>query len=122
MKPTMFSLLAIGVVAVGLTAYAQNAGQPAPQAQGPGRGGAPYAWCDQNGDGICDRTGMPVGQGRGQMMSPGMRGQQGWGMGRGMGGGMGRGMRGVGRGMSCPYRQSAQSTAPSAQPAPAPAK
>ena len=122
MKPTLFSLLAIGVVAVGLTAYAQNASQPAPQVQGPGRGGAPYAWCDRNGDGICDVTGMPVGQGRGQMMSPGMRGQQGWGMGRGMGGGMGRGMRGVGRGMSCPYRQSAQSMAPSAQPAPAPAK
>jgi hypothetical protein len=110
MKPTMFSLLTIGVVAVGLTASAQNAGQPAPQAQGPGRGGAPYAWCDQNGDGICDRTGMPVGQGRGQMTSPGMAG-----VGRGMGAGMGRGM-------ACPYRQRAQSMAPSAQPAPAPAK
>lgn len=130
MKPTMSSLLAIGVVAVGLTAYAQNAGQPAPQAQGPGRGGAPYAWCDQNGDGICDRTGMPVGQGRGQMMSPGMgRGMAG--VGRGMGAGMGRGTRagmgrgmaaGMGRGMACPYRQGAQSMAPSAQPAPAPAK
>ena len=126
MKPTLLSLLAIGVVTVGLTAYAQNTSQPNPQVQGPGRGGAPYAWCDRNGDGICDVTGMPVGQGRGQMMSPGMRGQQGWGMGRGVGrgmiGGMGRGMRGVGRGMSCPYRQSAQSMAPSAQPAPAPAK
>jgi len=118
MKPILLSLLAIGVATVGLTAFAQNTNQPNPQVQGQGRGGAPYAWCDRNGDGICDVTGRPVGQGRGQMMSPGMRGQQGGGMGRGMGGGMGRGMRG----MSCPYRQSAQSMAPSAQPAPAPAK
>ena len=118
MKPTLLSLLGIGVVAVGLTAFAQNTSQPNPQVQGPSRGGAPYAWCDQNGDGICDRTGMPVGQGRGQMISPGMRGQQGWGMGRGMG----RGMRGMGRGMSCPYRQSAQSTTPPAQPGPSSTK
>ncbi len=55
-----------------------------------------------------DVTGRPVGQGRGQMMSPGMRGQQRGGMGRGMSRGM--------RGMSCPYRQRAQSTAPAAQP------
>ena len=114
MKPIVLSLLAIGVVTVGLTAFAQTTSQPSPQVQGPGRGGAPYAWCDRNGDGICDVTGRPVGQGRGQMMSRGMRGQQGGGMGRGMGRGM--------RGMSCPYRQSAQSTAPSVQPAPAPAK
>ena len=109
MKPTLFSLLAMGVVAVGLTAYAQNAGQPAPQAQGPGS--TPHAWCDRNGDGICDVTGMPVGQGRGQMMSHGAGGQQGRGMGRG-----------TGRGMSCPYRQNAQSTDPSSQPGVSPAK
>ena len=111
MKPTLFSLLAMGVVAVGLTAYAQNAGQPAPQAQGPGS--TPHAWCDRNGDGICDVTGMPVGQGRGQMMSHGVGGQQGRGMGRGMGPGMGRRM---GPGTSCPYRQNAQPTDPSSQP------
>jgi len=122
MKPTMLSLLGIGVVAVGLTAFAQNTSQPNPQVQAPGPGSAPHAWCDRNGDGICDFTGMPVGQGRGQMMSPGMRGQQGWGMGRGMGGGMGRGMRGMGRGMSCPYGQSAQLTTPPAQPGPSPTR
>jgi len=116
MKPALLSLLAIGVVMAGLTAFAQNTSQPNPQV-------APNAWCDRNGDGICDVTGMPVGQGRGQMMSPGM----GRGMSRGMGAGMGRGMgagmgRGMGAAMACPYRQSAQSVAPSAQPAPAPAK
>ena len=111
MKPTLLSLLGIGVVAVGLTAFDQNTSQPNPEAQAPGSGSAPHAWCDQNVDGICDRTGMPVGQGRGQMMSPGMRGQQGRGMGLGMG-----------RGMFCPRGQNAQSTAPSAQPSPSPAK
>jgi hypothetical protein len=109
MKPTLFSLLAMGVVAVGLTAYAQNAGQPANQAQGSGT--TPHAWCDRNGDGICDVTGMPVGQGRGHMMSPDASGQQGRGMGRGLG-----------RGMSCPYRQNAQSTDPSSQPGVSPTK
>lgn len=126
MKPTLLSLSAIGVVVVGLTAFAQNTSQPNPQVQGQGRGGAPYAWCDRNGDGICDVTGRPVGQGRGQMMSPGMRGQQGGGVGRGMGrgmrGGMGRNMWAMGRGMSCPYGQSAQSTTPPAQPSPGPTK
>ena len=86
MKPALLSLLAIGVVMAGLTAFAQNTSQPNPQV-------APNAWCDRNGDGICDVTGIPVGQGRG-----------------------------MGAAMACPYRQSAQSLAPSAQPAPAPAK
>ena len=104
MKPTLLSLLAIGVVMLGLTAFAQNTRQPNPQV-------APNAWCDRNGDGICDVTGMPVGQGRGQMMSHGVGGQQGRGMGRG-----------TGRGMSCPYRQNAQSTDPSSQPGVSPAK
>ena len=115
MKPTLLSLLAIGVAVVGLTAFAQDTSQPNPQV-------APNAWCDRNGDGICDVTGMPVGQGRGQMMARGTGAGMGRGMGAGMGRGMGRGMgAGVGRGMACPYRQSAQSTAPSDQPAPAPA-
>jgi hypothetical protein len=123
MKPTLLSLLGISVVAVGLTAFAQNTSQPNPQVQAPGPGSAPHAWCDRNGDGICDFTGMPVGQGRGQMMSPGMGRGMGAGMGRGMRAGMGRGMAaGMGRGMACPYSQGAQSMAPSAQPAPAPAK
>jgi hypothetical protein len=34
------------------------------QQLGRGRGGAPFAWNDQNKDGICDVTGKPVGQGR----------------------------------------------------------
>ena len=120
MKPTLLSLLAIGVVLVGLTAFAQNTSQPNPQV-------APHAWCDRNGDGICDVTGMPVGQGRGQMMSPGMGQGKGRGMGRGMGQGMGAGMgrgmgSGMGRGVYCPYRQNAQAMSPSAQPGPSPAK
>ncbi len=110
MKSTLF-VLATGVIVAGLTAFAQNANQSAPQSQGRGRGGAPYAWGDRNGDGICDLTGNPVGQGRGQMMSPGWRGQQGRGMGQGMG-----------RGMFCPRGQNAQSMAPSAQPDTSPAK
>ena len=118
MKSTLF-ILATGAIAVGLTAFGQETNQPAPQTQGRGRGGAPYAWGDRNGDGICDFTGNPVGQGRGPAMSAGWRGQPGRGMGRGMGGGMGRGM---GRGMYCPRGQSAQSTTPSAQPGPSPAK
>lgn len=31
-------------------------------AMGRGRGGAPFAWNDRNGDGICDLTGQAVGQ------------------------------------------------------------
>jgi hypothetical protein len=87
MKSTLF-VLATGVLVAGLTAFGQNANQSGPQTQGRGRGGAPYAWGDRNGDGICDFTGNSVGQGRGPMMSPGWRGQQGRGVGRGMGRGM----------------------------------
>jgi hypothetical protein len=114
MKSTLF-VLATGVLVAGLTAFGQNANQSSPQTQGRGRGGAPYAWGDRNGDGICDFTGNSVGQGRGPMMSPGWRGQQGRGGGRGMG-------LGMGRGMYCPRGQSAQSTTPSARPGPSPAK
>jgi hypothetical protein len=110
MKSTLF-VLAAGAIVAGLTAFGQNANQSAPQTQGRGRGGAPYAWGDKNGDGICDSTGKPVGQGRGQRMSPGRSGRQGQGMGRAMG-----------RRMYCPRGQSAQSTAPAAQPGPSPAK
>lgn len=122
MKPTLLSLLAIGVAAVGLTAFAQNANQPTPQGQG--QGGTPHAWCDRNADGICDITGLPVGQGRARMMAAGEGGQQGRGMGRGMGGmgrGMGRGMAGgMGRGMNCPYGQNAPPADSSSQPGPSP--
>ncbi len=77
MKSTLF-VLATCTIAVGFTAFGQNTSQPNPQVQGRGRGGAPYAWGDRNGDGMCDFTGMPVGQGRAQMMSNGGRGRQGW--------------------------------------------
>jgi hypothetical protein len=69
-----------GAVAAGLALLAQNSNPPA--SQGQGRSGAPQAWCDKNGDGICDLTGNPVDQGRGQ------QGVQGQGMGRRMGLGM----------------------------------
>jgi hypothetical protein len=114
MKSTLF-FLATGALVVGLTAFGQETNQSDPQTQGRGRGGAPYAWGDANGDGICDLTGDPVGQGRGQGMSPGWRGQQGQGMGRGMG-------RGIWQGMYCPRGQNTPPAAPSAQPDPSPAK
>jgi hypothetical protein len=106
MKSTL-SVLAIGIFAAGLAAFGQSSGQATPQAQGRGRGGAPYAWGDKDKDGICDVTGKPVGQGRGQMAARGRRGM-GRGMGRGMTSGMGRCCR-------------AANAAP-AQPAPAPSK
>ncbi|MFO7693736.1 MAG: hypothetical protein R6V57_11680 [Vicinamibacterales bacterium] len=49
-------------------AAAQEVQPPAQQTQnqaplmGRGRGGAPFAWNDQNRDGTCDLTGQPVGQ------------------------------------------------------------
>ncbi|MBI4874852.1 MAG: hypothetical protein HY822_09500 [Acidobacteria bacterium] len=84
MKTTLF-LLTAGFLALGMGAFAQSSEQPAPPAQGRGRGGAPYAWNDKNKDGICDVTGKAVGQGRGQMGCRGGRG------GRGQSGAMGRG-------------------------------
>jgi hypothetical protein len=110
MKSKLF-VLATGAIVAGLAAFGQNANQSDPQVQGRGRGGAPYAWGDSNGDGICDLTGNPVGQGPGQMASPGWRGQQGRGMGRGMG-----------RGAFCLREQNAESTTPPAQFGPSPAK
>ena len=110
MKSKLF-VLSTGVLAVGLAVFGQSTNQPRPQPRGQGRGGAPYAWGDRNGDGVCDFTGNPVGQGRGPMMSPGWRGRPSRGMGRGMG-----------RGMYCPRWQNTQTAAPPAQPAPSPAK
>ncbi len=87
----ILSILAAGVLFTGLAAFGQNGTQPTQgrcqgqcqcqeqgqcqgQCQGRGRGGA--AKGDTNGDGICERTGKPVGEGRGPMN----------GRGRGMGG------------------------------------
>lgn len=84
MKATM-TMLATGILALGLSAFGQQA-QESP-AQGRGRGGAPHAWNDKDKDGICDVTGKPVGQGRGQMA------------GRGRCGGRGQGAAARGRGM-----------------------
>ena len=49
-----------------IRAYSQpkSPSRAATQSYGRGRGGAPFAWNDRNGDGICDLTGQPVGQGR----------------------------------------------------------
>jgi len=49
---------------------------------GQGRGGAPLAWNDRNGDGICDLTGRPVGRGGAAAVGAGA----GWGRGAGRGG------------------------------------
>jgi hypothetical protein len=87
----ILSILAAGVLFTSLAAFGQNGTQPTQgqcqgqcqcqergqcqgQGQGRGRGGA--AKGDTNGDGICERTGKPVGEGRGPMN----------GRGRGMGG------------------------------------
>jgi hypothetical protein len=99
--------IAVGILAAGLAAFGQSTDQATAQAQGRGRGGAPFAWGDKNKDGICDFTGKPVGQGRGQMEYRGGRGMR-----RGMGRGMGSGMRRCCRGAN----------AATVQPAPAPSK
>lgn len=92
--------LATGVLAAGLTAFGQTASPTGSQVLGRGRGGAPYAWNDKNKDGICDLTGKPVGQGRGQATGRSWHG------------------RGRGPGMcSCCARN-----APAAQATPTPAK
>jgi hypothetical protein len=99
MKSTLL-FLTTGVLVAGLAAFGQNGNPPDPQTRGQGRGGAPNAWGDRNGDGICDFTGNPVGQCQGTC--PGFRGGQGQGMGRGMG-----------RGTYCPRVQTGQPQADS---------
>lgn len=59
MKRSM-TLLAVGIFAAAATLFAQNP-KPGPP-QGRGQGNAPHAYCDKNGDGLCDVTGLPVGQ------------------------------------------------------------
>ena len=88
--------MAAVVVMAGLTLYAQN-GTPNPN-PGQGRGGAPHAYCDKDGDGICDATGLPVGECR-EADCPGCDGQcprngQGQGQGKGQGKGPGYGRNG----------------------------
>jgi hypothetical protein len=105
-------LVAVAVLLSVSAATAQEIPQ-APQTQtqqpvmGRGRGGAPFAWNDQNRDGVCDLTGRavgqrPIGYGRGrgwramsdqpaaQAAGPGQgqaqgRGGAGWGRGGGRG-------------------------------------
>lgn len=55
---------ALGMFGAALAAPAQTAHPDSNPTMGRGRGGAPYAWCDKDKDGICDVTGKPVGQGR----------------------------------------------------------
>jgi hypothetical protein len=55
---------AAGMLGAALAAPAQTADKDSNPTMGRGRGGAPYAWCDKDKDGICDVTGKPVGQGR----------------------------------------------------------
>jgi len=67
MKKILLSFVAVLLMAV--TARAQDKpqvqqGPDQTQQLGRGKGGAPFAWNDQNKDGICDVTGKPVGQGR----------------------------------------------------------
>ena len=66
---------AIGMLGAALAAPAQTAGQDSNATLGRGRGGAPYAWCDQDKDGICDVTGKPAGQGRGAAFPQGRAGR-----------------------------------------------
>jgi hypothetical protein len=84
-------LIATSVLALGsaFTLMAQSNPAPNDQPMGRGRGGAPYAWNDKDKDGICDITGKPVGQGRGQcgMRARGRRGCCAGTMGRGFRGG-----------------------------------
>lgn len=91
----LYSLLTTGVLGIGLAAFAQNTPPP----RGPCQG-TPHAWCDKDGDGICDRTGRPVGQGPART---------------------GRGGQGGGHHGQCGHCQRANSPQ-RAQPAPAPSK
>ena len=99
MKKVM-SLLAAGIVAAALALYAQNGPNPTP---GQGRGGTPQAYCDKDGDGLCDITGLPIGECR-EANCPGCDGQCPRGSGQGQGRGQGRGQgQGPGRnGGVCP--------------------
>lgn len=69
MKSAFLLLIAAFVAATVVFGQAQSQApaqgdQGQPQVLGRGRGGAPFAWNDQDKDGVCDLTGRPVGQGR----------------------------------------------------------
>jgi hypothetical protein len=86
----LINLLAVGILSATLALFAQN-GTPNPQ-PGQGRSGAPHAYCDKDGDGLCDYTGKPVGECR-ESGCPGCNGQcprggQGNGQGRARNGGV----------------------------------
>ncbi len=105
----MIGWLSMGLLAAALALFAQN-GNPQP-----GQGDAPraYCQCDKNGDGLCDYSGLPVGQCR-QGDCPGCDGS----CPRGNGQGQGRGeRRGPGpRDGSCPRMgASAGRSAPAAR-------
>ena len=98
----LINLLAAGIVFAALALYAQNRG-PNPNPGQP-RGGTPQAYCDKDGDGLCDITGLPIGECR-EAGCPGCDGQcprNGEGRGQGQGRGPGQG-QGQGRnGENCP--------------------
>ncbi len=87
-----FGWFAVALLAAGLALFGQNSGATAPQ-QGQGSGNCPHAYCDKDGDGLCDYTGLPVGECRGQGNCPGCDGScpRGRGQGQGQGRGQGRG-------------------------------
>jgi hypothetical protein len=80
--------LAVGLLAATLALFAQNSGQPR---QGQGSGSAPHAYCDKDGDGLCDYSGLPVGQCQQQGDCPCCNGSCPRGQGQGQGQGQGRG-------------------------------
>jgi hypothetical protein len=96
----------VALLVAALAAFAQTTN---PQTPRQGNGPGPHAYCDKNADGICDITGQPVGQCRGQngecprVDCPNQcpRGQ-GQGAGRGQGQGQGRGYRGGNSGQPAP--------------------
>lgn len=119
MRKLFFAIVLAGALLLGAVAFGQT------QNQGSGQG-AVACPNDKDGDGICDISGRPVGQGcaSGQC-GRGFRGGQGPGAGQGQGQGQGQragmgGRRGMGMGMgmgrgaaNCPY--AAGQSAPNAQ-------
>jgi hypothetical protein len=81
-------LFTVVVLAAGLALFAQNGNPRGPQG---GQGTTPHAYCDKDGDGLCDITGLPVGQCQADCPNGGA----------GQGRGQGRGQR-QGQGGECP--------------------
>ena len=76
----VFGFLIVGILAATLAMFAQNGNAPSQ----PGQGNPPQAVCDKDGDGLCDYTGLPVGQCR-QANCPGCNGNCPRGNGQGQG-------------------------------------